>query len=1719
VSRRSPNVQIVDAAHNGGNAHFFFLPPLVPAPSTSGTPDGSLSPEVVICEWSGSACTTTIARFTMQSGTGAQIVRYDASTGQYIVNWDTKTCITGSCTLDPAKTYRLRVRVAAVLLGFADVDVVSSGSELRNVQTGEYIGLVNGRTLPVKFRIERGAVSVLAVGGSAPVGTAGGNVTTTDGSVGLAIPEGALASSTSITAATVAPPAEGTGPWAPVVQLGPDGTTFAQPVTLTLAYAPENLPEGVPDSALGVFTFDGTGWDEVPGSVVNQTDHTVSAPINHFSFYAVIVRPNILSTGASAPTTLTVGQTTQIFGAVRYYNSRTGMYQDVNNVAVYWYSTAPQVASVPVGPQYTRNGDVVSPPIIARAPGVAAIYAVSVGVTSSSVTLTVLPSLKLFIDARVDPGLTPRQVGIGQEFLLTPVLPNPAGTNLALVVSHSNAAVAAITTTASIAQGQNFVDLKVRGRSAGRDTIVAAAPGFGPDTVIVDVGPGQILVRGFPGTLQIGDSAALSIVSQNPSNTQSDNAFGMTFALGGGLNLRFSDGHRVITSIAIPDGTSSTGTFYMVATGPGNAAVRITSPNYVDFNGAFPVAGQQLVWQPRALTIVAGWTMQTRFAVATPMATDVVVSLTNVNAFLGVFEGGTTNFTAGGETGQYTLPAGSTSKAVSISGGNGPGVDTLIVSGPGLIADTTIITLVQGTLRLDGWPTLLQVGDSAALQVTVADQDGNPGNLGQTITLALGSTSGLVFTDGSGAITTQDVRLRTSATFYAKAVAAGAQSITITHRDYITYTNTVTTEGQPIINPFPQAGQQFVLPVLAGTPGTGVAPISNAGTGSLGGLQVVGAPYICTSGQQLPWLAFAFDSPTAPTNLRVTASVPAGTALGIYDFCFTLRGTGAPDRPYGVRVSVQQVLVDNPPIIDPFPQGRTQHSITVPAGGIGIKDVPVGNIGGSPLTGLTFVGPVTNCANGQAVSWLSYRWAGTTAPTTLTLTATPPGSTASGTYELCFQIQARLAGAMDKFYGINVVVQPALSGGAQSVCGHNIAGIGYDGTYYYVGEAHDGLLQCLSRWNAATGMLADTRQIFLDHRGVHWVPSLGLLTSRTWGGPISTVDFATGAMNQIATNPTNGRPGDEQSQPAVDPDGQSYWILNAGQAERHRLSDHALLKMFPVATTATTNTIAVSNDWVFVLEGAFANAYSKTSAALAGRQPLPFAHGCNYFGFGVSATADRIMYLRDCRHVEVVPVTVTFAEPIVIPTGPHAEVASGGKSTCEKQLDGTVFCWGEASYGATANSAGAFTTIGGGGFHYCGIRPDGTLNCWGYNSDNRATPPGGSFRQLAVGAEHNCALRTDDTAACWGFLNDGRGSPPAGTYKQITVGWYHGCAIRPDDSVVCWGRSDHGANVSPTGTYRAIEGLAFNTCGIRTDYTLACWGDPSLPAPPSGAFVALGHSVGGHMCAIRSDGSLACWGQNDFGQANPPAGQFIQVSEGGWHSCGVRTDGTVACWGSNATGATDIAACVPTPSSLTHWWTGDNGAQDIIGADDGTTVGSVTYANGVVGQAFQFGSGYLRLSQNYGGPSTSEVTVMAWIQTQQSGPSAWQAILSSTTSSFLHFQTSTFGGAAVYTDPGSAQFTEIPSFGPTPLNVWRHVAMTVKSGDMRIYENGSLISQASTPFTYVTQQDDAVLIGAGYGNGRAFPGLVDELQVYSRALSASEVQQIFAAGSLGVCRP
>ena len=194
-----PTALVLDGAHNG-DPEFFFLPPLVPDPSTDpnfdpAKFDATLAPTVEVCRLTGdprSGPVFCVANAALVFGPVNAIL--DLTSQQYRVNWDTKS----PTLLDPSQFYRIRVRGAAgkSVLGSLDVDPVDQG--IKNLRSGDVVQFPDGRTLPIKFRIEQGerctfnadcVTQVVGAGGAIIITSeAGGGVT----GGGVAIPPDAL---------------------------------------------------------------------------------------------------------------------------------------------------------------------------------------------------------------------------------------------------------------------------------------------------------------------------------------------------------------------------------------------------------------------------------------------------------------------------------------------------------------------------------------------------------------------------------------------------------------------------------------------------------------------------------------------------------------------------------------------------------------------------------------------------------------------------------------------------------------------------------------------------------------------------------------------------------------------------------------------------------------------------------------------------------------------------------------------------------------------------------------------------------------------------------------------------------------------------------------------------------------------------------------------------------------------------------------------------------------------------------------------------------------------------------------------------------------------------------------------------------------------------------------------------------------------------------------
>jgi hypothetical protein len=130
-----------------------------------------------------------------------------------------------------------------------------------------------------------------AVVSDAVVGASGGSVAA-DG-VQVAVPEGGVASDTKVSVSRLEAPFR-QGVFAPVTStdasaiaigkaydLGPSGTTFAQPVDVTLPYDPANIPAGGDPASISVAYFTGTHW-ATAGGVVDPVAHTVTVRVKAF---------------------------------------------------------------------------------------------------------------------------------------------------------------------------------------------------------------------------------------------------------------------------------------------------------------------------------------------------------------------------------------------------------------------------------------------------------------------------------------------------------------------------------------------------------------------------------------------------------------------------------------------------------------------------------------------------------------------------------------------------------------------------------------------------------------------------------------------------------------------------------------------------------------------------------------------------------------------------------------------------------------------------------------------------------------------------------------------------------------------------------------------------------------------------------------------------------------------------------------------------------------------------------------------------------------------------------------------------------------------------------------------------------------------------------------------------------------------------------------------
>ena len=241
-----------------------------------------------------------------------------------------------------------------------------------------------------------------------------------------------------------------------------------------------------------------------------------------------------------------------------------------------------------------------------------------------------------------------------------------------------------------------------------------------------------------------------------------------------------------------------------------------------------------------------------------------------------------------------------------------------------------------------------------------------------------------------------------------------------------------------------------------------------------------------------------------------------------------------------------------------------------------------------------------------------------------------------------------------------------------------------------------------------------------------------------------------------------------------------------------------------------------------------------------------------------------------------------------------------------------------------------------------------------------------------------------------------------------------------------------------------------------------------------------------------------------------------------------------------------MAQCVAPPSGMVNWWTADNHTFDIIGGNHGTLQNGAGFGAGKVAQAFSFDGvdDYVEVAHdpdaafNFDG----SFTIDAWIFLESSPTpfefapiaSKWDDVPEGVDNERTYFLSATNNaGLRLRCDVSSNGFfgpgdsTRVFSATLLTLNTWTHTACVFNAADssVTLYINGQPAGAAgvfSTIFTDPHDNDRPVLIGAGDLGGfhrNFFDGRIDEVELFERALTGTEIDSIFDADTSGKTIP
>ncbi len=256
----------------------------------------------------------------------------------------------------------------------------------------------------------------------------------------------------------------------------------------------------------------------------------------------------------------------------------------------------------------------------------------------------------------------------------------------------------------------------------------------------------------------------------------------------------------------------------------------------------------------------------------------------------------------------------------------------------------------------------------------------------------------------------------------------------------------------------------------------------------------------------------------------------------------------------------------------------------------------------------------------------------------------------------------------------------------------------------------------------------------------------------------------------------------------------------------------------------------------------------------------------------------------------------------------------------------------------------------------------------------------------------------------------------------------------------------------------------------------------------------------------------------------------LQVSQAGTYSVQISNYFGSAVSSNAVLSVNPPPACATVPSGLVSWWAAEGSALDSNGTNNGTLMNGATFAAGKTGQAFSFDgiNDYVKIPKSPSLDVGGQVTIDFWMKADPSTPIGSQ-IAGLVTSDFYGVEIggSPLGVILFMSVNNGASFPATPGGLTFPAGEWHHVAATYDGSKLQMYLDGqpagspTLVSGAISPmransFVTIGSEDGRTTCGDCIGS-RYFKGQIDEVDIFNRALSASEIAAIYAAGANGKC--